>query len=473
MKIFNRFIMTFFLILFTFNSSLFAAKELFDDFSEENINGEKWQYREHVREVASGKLVSKLGNNASTGSFRNNNSFQNPESINIIECQITIVTTKLVSENESSSFARIGGMFYNAQNSGGATGDIWAEVLIGNRGNGGLEAYWEVEEILDDNVTSSNQLDSGTLLTAGTLDYGTPYEVKLAYDGDKGFIFTVAGASTTFSGPDRKAAAGFLFKGLSTGIDSDGGSDIGYVSAFFDDVRINNEQALYDDFSNAPLDPARWKVLEYVREITDEKLRLNIQANGAQRSAEIVPQDQRTKYFEAKVLVEGGSKLSSGAGGAARVAGWYYNEKRGPESGIPYDGNKDDVWVDIRLSLDSNNNLTANCFIWRSDSPDGSGPGTFLFDQPFSNLIAFDTMHTLSIKQVGKKFTFRCNNETYEYMVTTNMFEPSDGQYRQLLTRVYADPGQSGYMMARFDDVFTDRSITNAPMIQLLLFDNK
>ena len=87
------------------------------------------------------------------------------------------------------------------------------------------------------------------------------------------------------------------------------------------------------------------------------------------------------------------------------------------------------------------------------DTYDSWGPSTSLFYQEFATP-AFDTSYTLSIEFTGSTFIFKCNDETYQYDITTPMYPPSE-QYRELKSRVYADPGESGYMRANFDDVYT------------------
>ena len=152
------------------NPQAFAAgKTLYDDFSSNYIDGSKWQQRTSVREILDGQYVSKLGNRTpgmsaevAPGIFRNNLSFAYPEIIDSIECDITIVETKLDSAPNSKSFARIGGFFYNINETGGVTGDIYAQIMIGDRGNGGLEVFWEVMEILSDDTSTWDIFGTGT-----------------------------------------------------------------------------------------------------------------------------------------------------------------------------------------------------------------------------------------------------------------------------------------------------------------------
>ena len=433
-------------------TATFAEINLYDDFSETYIDAQKWKDREFVREVSAGKLISKIGNTAGTGGI-NNTAFQNPQSITSIECRLTMVATALDTGTNPESFAKIGGFFYNTKGSGGATGDVWAAVYIGNRGSG-LEAYWEIQESLDGDLKNLEDKGTGTLIAPGTLTYGTAYNVKISYNGSNGFIFTVDGQSNNFSGPARKRAEVTEFKGLITGIDADGGSGIGYASALFDDVYINNEATIYDNFFSAYIDPTKWQHLEFAREIANGKLRLSVQPDGYRKTAKIRPNDQAASYLQARFLIKNDSQLSSGARAKARIAGYYYNANRGDSSGLPYNGYEGDIWVENKIYLDDSSNLKAKCSLWRTDGPDSLGPGTSIFHHKFSIPIAFNTEYTLSIGLSDSTFTFKCNDETYLHKVNAPMYEPSNGQYREFAARVYTDPGESGHMKVQLDDVY-------------------
>ena len=389
--------LTLFFALFLCTSA-FGAR-IYDDFSGTYIDGQTWNDRELVREIVVGKLISKVGNSTTSGYARNTTAFKNPSTIDIIQSDITVVETVLDTGNNPQSFARIDGRFYNTKAAGGATGDIWAGVFLGDRGNG-LEAWWEVYESLDDPGSNWEEKGSGPLIGPGTLTYGTAYTAKLAYDGTNGFTFTVHGQNATFNGPARQRDAVGEYKGLITGAYADGGSGTGNTSVLFDNVFINNQATVYDDFSTAPLNQTKWNGLEVVREISGGKLRMNFQAGNNYGDVSIRPNDQSTKYLEAKVAILSGSQLPAGVGGHARLGGKYYNDSRGPGSGIPYNGSEGDVWAETRLVL-SNNNLIAHCQVFRSDTPDWSNV-TVLFNQVFAILIEFDTEYTLSIEQGGK-----------------------------------------------------------------------
>jgi len=231
-------------------------------------------------------------------------------------------------------------------------------------------------------------------------------------------------------------------KALSTRVSAGPSSYDGYVSALFDNVYINDEETIYDDFSTGSFDPTKWQQwgLEIAREISNGKLSIR-------------PNDQATTYLEAKALIGSASEISPGALGHARIGGYYYNESRGPGSEHSYNGYEGNVWVSSRIELDDNNNLTGYCSLWRHDDANSWGTGTGLFHQNFTTPFAFDTEYTLSIELRDRTFIFKCNNETYQYTVTTPMYEPYNGQYRALNSRVMADPGESGYMKTTFDNV--------------------
>jgi len=445
-------ILIFFSIIFI-RAEAFGERSLYDNFTGLYIDAKKWYNREFVREIdpVNGTLISKIGNAYGTGTFRNMTEFQDPASIHTIACDITLVNTGLDTGSYPTSFARIEGFFYNTQGSGGAKGDIWAAVVIGDRGDG-LEAWWEVEEFKDDDMTSWDTI-TDRLIDPGGITYNTVYPIKIAYDGNNVFEFTVGGSNDSYLGDTRLRNAITQTKTLTTGINAQEGSGTGYASALFDNVYIND--ALYDDFDTAPLDPSKWKDLESVTEISNGKrLRSNVQADGSETTAIIYATNQSAFYLEAEVAVESGGSVSSGATGAARVGGYYYNESQGPGSLTAYNKYEGNVWGDIRIELDDNNDLKAKAVVVRSNDADAS-VWTFRFSQDFITEIVFDTLYTLSIEFTGSAFIFTCDDESWEYEVTTNTYDPYN-ESRSLSSRIYAESGQEGYVQANFDDMYID-----------------
>ncbi|THB81343.1 MAG: hypothetical protein D3926_02595 [Desulfobacteraceae bacterium] len=402
-----------------------------------------------VREITGGRLVQKVANVPGVEFQRVRTRFQNPLNIASIESTITVesgTTADTGTSADTESAARLDGFFYNMENSGTADGDIWAGVKVGNRGSG-LEAWWQVSESLDPNNSSFSEKGSGTIIGPGTLNYGTAYQVKIAYNGSNGFTFTVNGTSDTFTGPVKLAGPVTEYKALSTSAYGNQGD--GYASVTFDNVVINDQGSDYDDFSNTSLDQAKWLDLEAIREISGGRARLNIQAADARNQITLNFPDNNKDYVEASVRVDSGSIVSSGARGIVRIAGYYYNE-----DGAPYNGRENDVWVDLRITLNNDGSLRASCFLSKSGDPNGS-TWTDLWGEDFYQYLSFDTDYTLSIEKRGSEFIFRIGDEVKVYNVQTVMHAPSS-QHRQIRTRVYADPGATGYMKARIDNVYTE-----------------
>jgi len=447
-----------FLVVYALGIQTVTAKTLYDDFSEEYLSSSKWTNREFVREIANEKLVMKTRNSTIDKKSRATSSFQNPLSITTIQCDISVTEADLDTGTNPSSFGRIQGFFYNTQSSGGATGDVYASVSIGDRGNG-IDAWWEVYEADDDGLNNYTEIETGTIIVPG-LAYGNSYTAILEYNGDKSFTFTVGGVSASFtSGPDKQRDAVTQHKALSAGAytDGDGGSGSGYASTTFDNVLTNG--TAYDDFDSSPLDQTKWKNLEFTRELSNGKLRLNVHAEDSPQDADTNPEDQDTAFFEAKILIERGSQISSGARGHGRIAGWYYNDSRGSGSGQDYNGRVGDVWASNSIGLDDSNHLIAMCWVWRCDTVNsGDSNADDIFLQVFTTAIEFDTFYTLSIELTGSSIIFKCNDETYQYNITTPIYTASE-QYRTIESKVYADSGESGYMKVNIDDVYTGESI--------------
>jgi hypothetical protein len=367
-----------------------AAKKLLDDFSGPRIDTTKWKEADVVREVntATGKLVLKLANRSESGNIRNSLVINDPDSITALKCDIKLVSAQLDSGGNATAFARVGGFFYNTKTAGGATGDIFAAVVIADKGFG-PEAYFDVVEVLNDEVTDFTLLKSEQIVPPGGLP--TESVIEIAFNGTETFDFTVNGTKKSYtSAPKVERPAVTKFKGPSVGLNADTHVGDGYVYAEFDNIYTNGDTVnVYDDFSKEDIDLGKWYTLATVREIDNGKLRLNVQANGARAQETLGPIDDNTDYLEAKVQIAGGSTVSNGARGIIRLAGFYYNESKGPGQ---YNGFLDDVWVDLRITLEQSGNLSASCSLTRTDNPEDT-IYTTLFVDGFNLPIKFNTFY--------------------------------------------------------------------------------
>ena len=435
-----------------------SARMLYDDFSGTYVDDQKWMNQwtdltEIVREVSGGQLIAKVGNNTKTLIARNSASLADSTTILSIQCDIAVEQTQLDSGDGALSFARVNGFFYNTQGSGGATGDVWAGVYIGDRGNG-LEAWWDVSEALDDNQSTWDELDAGTLAVPN-LSYGEAYTVKLTYDGSTGFTFSVAGVSATVNGNSpRLRDPVTAFKGLTVGAYGySGATGDGYISAAFDNVYTNDESTAYDTF-DAALDNSLWSSTETVLELADGRLRMNKQGYDQTSQVTARMSDGDASYVEATVRIDSDSVMPAGGWGFIRIQGYFYNERRGPGSGLDHNRYEGDVFADVRLRWFDDGSLGAQAYIGRSDNADESEWSDIAIYN-FSTPIDFDTDYRLSIEYRNNQLVFGCNDETYSYPIATPEY-PAYDEHRQLRSRVYLDPGEYGYIKTSVDDVYVD-----------------
>lgn len=442
------------------------ADIIYDDFSGLKLNEQKWRTNDSTPldftiTVKDGRLLSKVGNDKFLNEGRNQTAFQNPSTINSIQCDIVVYTADLDSGANAASFARIDGRFYNAQNSGTERGDIWAGLYIGNRGSG-LEAWWGVYESTDDDGEDWEHRGSGTInVPAPGLAYGTSCTVKLAYDGSNGFTFTVAGVDATFTGPARQAAEHIAYKALETLATSGGGDGTGYTSAAFDNVLTNG--STYDDFSSAPLDQNKWKHLEFVREIEDGTLWLTAHGSGARERTRL-HFTRLPPCIAATIKIKSRSYIESGSKGRILLRGNFYNDTHGPGSGQTYEGYTGDVFAQVGLYLNDDDTLDAYCYAERALDANWNQAQQLIW-QAFSMAIVKDRAYHISLCVTEEKILFACKDlvtedqETIEYAIQTNTYFPYD-LFREMESRV--DSGGAGYLAAEITDVYAVSPVLDA-----------
>jgi hypothetical protein len=437
-----------FLFIFAMGSNAVTAKTLYDDFSGDYLDTSKWNDRELVREVANGKLVSKVRTDSEK--IRNFTRFQGTDSISAIQADITVVQTSL--EN-GDGFARLESTFYNTQTEGGVTGDIWAELRITDTGSG-LKATYEINEATSDDWSTWDVVSSGQISTG--LNYNQEYTVKIEYDqGLNKLTFTVGTDSVEVDDntlPTRQRDDVEPFRSLTTGIDN-ATSGINYVHALFDNILTNG--TAYDNFSTAPLDQTKWQDLGFAREVENGKIRLISHSNGERETtrlhfAEISP------YTEATVTIKSDSMLETEARGSTKIGGNIYNDTYGPGNYNGYEGN---VWVNISIDYKDDGTLKAKCRGGKVlDANDEQEEELFYIE--FSVPIILDRPYRLSIHFTGIQLRFSCQDtvtgreEINRYQIETSVFEPYH-EGLQLTSRVYGN-GSSGYMVVEFDDVYVD-----------------
>ena len=353
-------LVTFFLI----TSPAFAIRGPYDDFSGGYLEGDKWTQGQFIREIVSGELRSVIadskqawGNNLNQTPFNNN-----PDTIEKIRANVRVTQMGLGDEDTNMVAAQIEGFFYSS-----ASGDIWAGVFIGKgydgecRGNdNNLKAWYMIAE----NYVPVAQ---GNIGFCGSWQFGDSVEIKIEYDGTQTFAFHVGSYSATgVTGPAFAGDSASPFKSLTTGIWGNADQGGGWAEAYFDNVYVDRGSgyAAYDEFASAPLNSTNWERLEEVRQVTDVggdyKLRSEIRGVNQSRSMNTDLFYSNAPYVEAKVQVSSGSQFtgSTNKKARARIWGWFFNTKRGPGSGQPYDGRDGDVFVQLALTTYDESGVT-------------------------------------------------------------------------------------------------------------------
>ncbi len=429
---------------------------LYDNFSNDKLDISKWKSLEFVRKVSpEGVLTSKI--RATNADERNRTTISSGSLIDKLTADIRIVEANRVSGANLEVFGRIAGFFYNADfnSPSDATGEIWAGVFIGDRGEG-LEAWWAVQKSLDETYDNFEPLADGVLIDPGILDFNTFYTIEIEYIGGEVFLFSISGpgiTSTTelFEGPVFQGPSFDGRKHLVTGINMGGTDGEGDVSADFDNVFIDN--ILHDDFNTLELHPGRWHERAYIREIVNDKVRLASSSRGPRETTRLFFKEIKP-YIKTDLTVSNDSWVAPGSLGRARIGDYFYNDTYGPGSGLPYNDHEGETFFRIYIDQVNAGPLRAACGAFRTDTPNDTA-WTTLFDYTFPIPIVPDRAYTISIHFLNPQVIFTCKDtvtqveETFEYMIPTPTY-PSSQTYRQLSSRVWG----TGTMDATFDNVY-------------------
>lgn len=458
-----------------------AVLGLYDDFSGTLIDSFKWDWLEEVRTIADNAMISKI--RTVSNWKRNQAKIGNWVTVNTsMKTDVRITEYENTSAN-NSVFARIGGNFYNTQSSPvDAVGDVWAGIFIGDRGNGGLEAWWGVSEYT--NADEWVNRDSGTLVAPGGIFAGITYQIETVFN-DPGFTFNIYDAGGTLiqtgssAGLTNAAAPFESNKALSTGaglIGDDPG--LVYIAAAFDNVYIDN--VLFDDFESGWWGPDWAEPRETAREIVDDPLNfdsgermLRLAAGSefgewktdtglnAATFSPVISADVTVPQYDGWINPGSGG----GAHGRARIAGFFYNDTYGEGSGLAYNGYEGDVFARIYLERRPDGSLSTKSFVGRSDTSDQSVWAT-LDTYTFTMPISFDRAYHLSIELKDTSLIFKCKDpitgeyERHFYSILTDIY-PAYGEFVGLNARFVNDANGDGdgQMVAYFDNVYLEQQL--------------
>jgi hypothetical protein len=439
-------------------SSAFSVT-LFDDFSGQRIDPSKWNTSDQTEEayISNGKLFRLFqGYTGSSGEDYANLNFKNPESVYAFKTSVTIHSYE--HSFNVWPYLLTGGHFYSD-----GYGDVWASLSIQNHGEG-FKAYWTLFSL-----GRKQSLNSGVF--EEDLQSGMPFEIEIAYaEASNQFTFRVNAETATSIGIDKVGPPTFQWKTLDLGSLGEPFGGPFTILASFDDVYINNQPTVYDDFSSSTIDTSKWGIntSKVVREIEDGKLNLFVDGKDKKTSSNI-HLNKLMKYIQATVSVDGMTSVSAGAYGKVRLGGQYYNDSHGPGSGKDYNGSLGEIWAEIRLMIDDNGQLKAVADIERADDP-GWSTYTVQYNHEFTQTINKDSDYILSIAFNNSKFIFRCDAESSEYYVKTPVYQSSQGDH-WITSRVYLDPGEEGVFSAHIDDFYVveEYGVEIVPVLNLLL----
>jgi YD repeat-containing protein len=432
----------------------FSTQTIYDDFESAPIDLAKWEEYEQVREISDGKLhlnVQGDGKTSTSEIYLVNND------IHYYEAKVLVENGSYVSDGATGG-AGLSGYFYNDSRGPGSgqdynqhEGDVWLDIRIALDENGILKA--KASGSRSDNADFSEETAILEQDFSLPINFDTEYLLSIELT-DSEVVFKCNSEQLSYPLTSQIYEPYEKSKRLMSRVYADSGEN-GYMKVRFDDVCTSKGGAIYDDFESTQIDTAKWGNAEHIRGISNGKLRMGIYGSDQKTTISSNLLNAYTPYFESKVIIESG-QVAPGATAAARLGGTFYNDSRGPGSGQPYNGDEGDVWLVIRIILDENNELTATTNIQRVDDANFE-TYTMLFEEDFSTPINFGTEYIFSIAVEDSKVVFKCNNETKIYQITTPIYLSHD-KWRWLSTRVYADPGEPGYIKAEFDDVRITKS---------------
>jgi hypothetical protein len=439
------------LILSTYAFSL----TLYDDFSGTYIDRNKWRYWEYVREinVSNHKFVSKVAPDPNTITsypyvLSNNFSFADSGSVNSIQADVSVLEITHTNPNPGTR-ARVAGYWYNDGTPGGGyAGDILAEVFLGATPQGGLTARWEVTRLTNAGGTAWAGVANGEFMTP--ISFGGTYALYIEYDRvNHRFIFRVGSEEKTFGPtglPARVKDANMPYKMLRTRVYLQDATQSGYISATFDNVYKNG--MLYDDFSSPIIDETKWIDCEYVREISEGKLRSEVSSSSASTSTisnrlEFID-PTLINVIQAKVTPLTYSNNQQVDTLSAYLGGYCYND------GTPGGGRIGDVLSAIGIGGEGINPIAGWKVVKCTDSACQNQPE--VASGTFTTPISLGNTYTLFWGWDGSRFIFKFDDEVAHYTPVTSMIPPNLPR-KEIATLIMNPAGKEAMIEALFDDV--------------------
>ncbi|MBI9092741.1 MAG: carboxypeptidase regulatory-like domain-containing protein [Desulfobacterium sp.] len=428
-----------------------------------------WGMLENYRYVKNGIL--KMGARPRTGSAYQRVRIDPDDRVNRFKADVKLTGCSMEPGSSDKAFARMNAYLYNseAETPTGPKGDIWASFYLGDWGNG-LEIAWQAYRINDNAWEEWELLSEGVIPVAAGLAFDTWYAMEIDISQpEKPVVFNFYNVAEALLAskilndlPPKKGASYTTVSDIRVYVDDQKDLSHGpqYIFAEFDNVYVNGN--LYDDFSTGGLDSGKWRSNEAASRIEDGQLLLLANARGAKETAEL-RMEKNLAHVAVDVTIDPASHVSTGAKGQFRLGSAFYNDERGPGSGQEYQGEQGLVWAKVFIDRLGDDTLRAGYYICRSNLPDPVNDEDWdILATGFFNGLSIqpNREYRLSINFTAREMVFRCQDRTtlqqeeFVYPITTPAF-PCQVPYRTLASRVYADSGQDGYMIARCSAFYT------------------
>jgi hypothetical protein len=225
------------------------------------------------------------------------------------------------------------------------------------------------------------------------------------------------------------------------------------ISGTFDNVNKNGD--LYDDFSSLVIDQTKWNTYEFVREISEGKLRSKVRSSTASAYSIFGSSEFQNPYgmnvLQTKVtptIYEN----EQGANASARIGGVFYND------GTPGGGSLGLVGAEVFIGGTGVTPI-GGWTVWTYSDWTGNNAAV-VASGTFTTPITVGNTYTLFLWWDGSQFTFKIGNESANYTPATSILPPYY-RWKEIGTRIFTPVG----MEATIDALFDDAMVNSRPSI--------
>ncbi len=491
--------------LVTISSQSYAALELIEDFSSSVVDCSNFPYgrsSEFSIYYQSDRVHFTLDPYMSIGGVEETYcaariwADRNTMGLNENNAPVKIATSVKLSEvnfdpsMEYTAFS-MSGYFYNTRTDeqravfgsapgaegDGPTGDVWVSLRFGDRG-AGLEVWWIIDEVLDNDYVSFKSHSEETLIAPGALHINEDYQISIDYDGANKFTFSINGSSKVVMGPARGGDKPAYQGSPRIGVRADAHSPLmpaalgtETISASIGPIYVNDQ--LYDDYKGSSLvhglNTKLWTRGERSSSLSaTNTLDINLDSNRAETtvfseqgrnsaSGNLHLLSHYTKYRAAtKVQVKAKiNNVDLGTRGQAGITGIWYNDGRPNGS---YDGYSGDIFTLLRIERRDSGTYRAYAYGSRIKDKGWNEEEQVLFHSFDTINVQPGNIYDLSVERQGNQLIFKVDTEQYIHDIPVNNYPPSPGNgYRSVQGKIARN--YTGNTMVELDDIYAEPSV--------------